>query len=72
MLPILALLEDTDLVKFARVSPPAEHSRRLLADARALVEQMSAREIESAEGIDDDVPPPVDDEVPPPVPGGAP
>lgn len=67
---ILTLLAETDLVKFARVSPPAEHSRQLLDDARALVEQMSAREIEAASGEVDDVPAPIEDDVPPPVPGG--
>jgi hypothetical protein len=67
---ILTLLDDTDLVKFARVLPPAEQSRRLLDDARALVEQMSAREMEASTDDKDDVPPPVEDDVPPPIPGG--
>ncbi len=56
-----ALLDETDLVKFARVQPPEATSRRLLADARALVVDIAARvgeQTAAAPGEDDATPEP--------------
>lgn len=59
-----ALLGDTDLIKFARFTPPVAMSERLLVDARELVLDIAARIQEQATPAE--VPsPPVDESLPP-------